>query len=117
MKKLAIIITLMVITSGLLVAKSSDSGIFMDQVYNEKNPANSVNQRHVMNSEKAKINEDVYLVLSKNSRVLNRSTKYLMQTLNNQINWEYRTIIYSLHKQFGILDYLEMQEQNNKISE
>lgn len=116
MKRLTIIITLMVFTSGLFAANSLALGNFMDYAYKEKNPLPSIDQRIKINPETNEISEDVYMVLSKNSRVLNRSTQYLIQILNDQINWEYRTIIYSLHRQHGILDDLEMQKQHNKIS-
>lgn len=114
MKIVAFVFVLTGIMAGNLFAKSAADYKFGKEKSSMANPIKSIPEKGHFALESKKVQDDVNLILSSNSRLFKRSSQYRMKILSDQINWEYRWMINLLGNQQQSKVEIDNPEVKNK---
>jgi hypothetical protein len=100
------------IAFALLVVMFGSTSLFASSLENhQKNELVQNDQVVTKNNQNLpstieQVKMDVELILSKNARIQKRSSSYIVRILNDQINWNYRSLLDNFDKRQEFEDFL-----------
>ena len=101
-----------ILTSALLVFMFGSSSLLASSLENHRKNELVQNDQVVTKNNQnlpstiQQVKMDVELILSKNARIQKRSSDYMVRILNDQINWNYRSLLDNFNKRQEFEDFL-----------